>query len=321
MPVSFPGIPYVASNTGVPDLMKAINSGFETYYKPKASRAQIADLQAKSRKNETMAKLFDSLIGQDNGGGGGLNSNQFGAPGGNLKAAVLKAFTGIDPFLMSPQQTQQLHTEGAVHQAAQKKNIDTGASDVVRERLQNVVSMPKEYMGAFGSLSQTKDRLASQLGDKAASERLIQAALAERLLPEYAGAQLQSQGIRSTVPALEHQRQAIRQGWPNASNFISGNLPPELQKEVERRHNEAVKSVNRNREKFLSSGGKRDEESTSDREVGININEVAHRLGVNPSHIIEDAEFFKTDPENIISALQAGVKSEDEMRDWLKGIK
>jgi hypothetical protein len=62
------------------------------------------------------------------------------------------------------------------------------------------------------------------------------------------------------------------------------------------------------------SGG----ESTSDREVPININEEAHRIGVPAKDIMEDAIYFKTTPEMIIKALDAGCRTDDEVKDYIK---
>ena len=55
--------------------------------------------------------------------------------------------------------------------------------------------------------------------------------------------------------------------------------------------------------------------------MNVNINEEAHRLGVPAKDLMEDAEYFKTSPENIIAALDAGAKTDEEVMDYLKGIK
>jgi hypothetical protein len=263
---NIPGLPFklTAADMGGFDLGNALKSGFDTYskfqesrYQPQMLQAKIQALQGQAQKNALLGQLYSSLIGgQSNESPGSEGVSEGGSPFNNrdnLKAAVIKGLTGIDPYLMSPQQKQQMDIEKSGKIAGQKANITTGSSDVARESLQDIVSMPKEYLGPFGSLSLIKDRMAASKGDKSAKERLIQAAVAERLVPEYAGFQLMSQGQRATVPALEHQRSAIRQGWPSASHFITNNLTPELQKEAEKRHNQAVKEVNRIREKFLNS--------------------------------------------------------------------
>ncbi len=255
-PINFAGIAPQGS-PGLRDLVSALSKGMSVGVQPQMQEAQINELRGRAQKNLMMSKLLGSLMGE--GGqmpGGNMDGGEGGAPN-NLRAAMIKAFTGIDPYLMSPQQEQSLKIQGATRQAAQKSNLTTGSSDVIREYLQDKVSMPKSYMGLFGSVSMAKDRTLAQKGDKAAAERLIQAAVAERLVPEYVGAQLQSQGIKGTVPALQHQTSAIRQGWPKASHLVTENLPPELQKEVERRHNKIIGNVNKRRTGFLESGGKR----------------------------------------------------------------
>lgn len=239
----------------VSNALKDYQQAVLSKYSPELYKSQIQAREAASAKNMMISQLLQNMLGGGGGmalGGGGEGG---GMPGNNLQAAALKAFTGIDPYLMSPQQEQDLKISGAIQQAAQKKNIETGGSDISREYLQDKVSMPEEYMGAFGSIKMLRDRALAEKGDEEARERLIQAATAERLVPEYSGFQLMSQGQRATVPALAHQAEAIRQGWPHVSHFVTNNLTPELQKEVERRHNEIVKGVNRGREQFFKSGG------------------------------------------------------------------
>lgn len=329
MALNLPQMPFKLSpqDMGNFDLGKAINSGFKNYqeginskYRPQLMEAQINELKGRAQKNMMMSRLFESLMG---GGGnfgmgkGEETGEETGMGGGNnMKAAVLKAFTGIDPFLMSPQQTQELKIAGQTKAAAQKKNLDTGAYNVARESLQPQTSLPQEYVGNDGTFQVLKDLFSAKMGDKAARERLVQAGTANKFVPEYAGAQLGSMGQKTTVPALKHQQEVIQQGWPKFASFLMQHLPGDIQKESEARHNKGVKEINKQREAFYASGGKR---NTSDREMNININEQAHKLGVSPSHVIEDAEYFKTTPEIIISALQAGVKTEKEMLDWIQG--
>ena len=250
MALNLPQVPFkltpedMGMTSQTPDYIGALMRGVESYYKPQMMQAQIQELQGRAQKNAMMGKLFESLMG-----GGGIsgigssasNGSEAGGIGssGNMKAAILKAMTGIDPYLMSPQQEQEMKIATSNRQAANKANLTAGAPDIARETLQGVVSMPKEYTGAMGSAFMLQDRLAAERGDEAAKERLIQAAVAERLVPEYAGFQLQSQGQRATVEALKHQSEAIRQGWPSLSQKIVNNLNPELTKEAERRHNEA----------------------------------------------------------------------------------
>lgn len=278
MALNLPQVPFkltpedMGMTSQTPDYIGALMRGVESYYKPQMMQAQIQELQGRAQKNAMMGKLFESLMG-----GGGIsgigssasNGSEAGGIGssGNMKAAILKAMTGIDPYLMSPQQEQEMKIATSNRQAANKANLTAGAPDIARETLQGVVSMPKEYTGAMGSAFMLQDRLAAERGDEAAKERLIQAAVAERLVPEYAGFQLQSQGQRATVEALKHQSEAIRQGWPSLSQKIVNNLNPELTKEAERRHNEAVRGVNRGREQFFEAGGKRPEAPIANKDM------------------------------------------------------
>lgn len=313
MAFNIPGLPFklTAQDMGGVDLTKSILGGLHNYnqfeqarYAPEMMQAQVNKLKADAQKNMMLSQLFGSIMGGDSGPslGGGEGA------GGNLKAAVLKAFTGIDPYLMSPQQEQDLKIAGSLQQQAKKTNLNTGASDISREFLQNKVSMPERYMGTLGSYNMIRDRALAQKGDEAAKERLIQAAVSEKLVPEYSGFQLMSQGQKATVPALKHQQDAIRQGWPRASHLITNNLPPEIQKEAERRHNEIVRQVNKRREEFLSSGGRNTQQNN---DTSSDFSE---------QEINAEAKYFKTSPEIIRSAIAAGVKTEKELKDWIKGL-
>lgn len=277
--------------------LDTFSKGTQAAYLPSQLQTDIQQKQAASQKNMMMAQLLQSLMG-----GNGMASEQgitsdgesSGNLGGfnkNLNPAILKGILGIDPYLMSPQDTQKLKIAGELKTAANKNALTTGASDISREFLQDKVSMPQEYMGAFGSASMSKDMIAAKLGDNDAKERLIKAAVAERLVPEYSGFQLSSQGIKPTVSALQHQKEAIRQGWPLASHQITNNLPPELQKEAERRHNEIVKGVNKSREAFYNSGGKeRPNFSNQSKPKSISWSDIKHtaqKRGLSENEVID----------------------------------
>ena len=100
-----------------------------------------------------------------------------------------------------------------------------------------------------------------------------------------------SQGQKATVPALQHQQEAIRQGWPRASHIITNNLPPELQKEAERRHNEIVRQVNKGREDFLSSGGRKQVSASSPKMSKkfrwSDITHTAKQRGIDENEVID----------------------------------
>jgi hypothetical protein len=251
---------------GAVDLADALEKGFKNYKgfheavnSPELIKAQISDLQGKAQKNAMLGKLFQSLMGAEGIGddGGSQVDNGMGAGNSNdRRNAIIKATTGIDFNTRSPEALQALRTQGTTTSQANKANLTTGSNNVVREILQDKVSLPSQYLGPLGTYNMLKDRISAGQGDKAANERLIRAGVAYKLVPEYAGAQLGSQGQKSTVSSLAHQNSAIKQGWPNFGHFLSSNLSPQQQKETEKRHNEIVKNVNKQRESFLSSGGK-----------------------------------------------------------------
>ena len=262
MAFNIPGLPFklTSQDMGGVDLTKSILGGLHNYnqfeqarYAPEMMQAQVNKLKADAQKNMMLSQLFGSIMGGE--GGPSLGSGE--GSGGNLKAAVLKAFTGIDPYLMSPQQQQDLKIAGATRQLANKKNIETGGANVVRENLQDKVSLPKEYVDIGGHYNMLKDIALSKMGDKEAKERLVQAATANKLVPEYAAAQLAAIGQqRPGVATTQHQISAITQGWPKFAQKIIGNLPGDIQKEAENRHNKAVKDISQSRSEFYSGGGK-----------------------------------------------------------------
>lgn len=296
------------------DLGSAIKSGLGNYnlsqeakYKPQMMEAQINELKGRAQKNMMMGKLFESLMnGGGFGGQGGGAEGMGGEPssnqgdegasmggGGNLKAAVLKAFTGIDPFLQSPQQAQNMKIKGQTEAQANKTNLTLGSSNVVREYLQDKMEMPKEYLGGSASINIAKDALAARLGDKAAQARQIKAAVIHKLLPEYVGAQLGSQGIKTTVPALAHQEAAIKQGWGHIGKFATEHMTPEMHAEADRLHNKYVQEINKRREAFNKSGGKerpssqRKESSSAKKFSWSDISHTAKSRGITENDVID----------------------------------
>jgi len=297
MAVNIPGMPFklTAQDMGGFDLGKAISGGLQNYqqgikskYAPQMMEAQVNKLKADAQKNMMLSQLFGSIMGAE--GGPSLGGGQEGVgSGGNLKAAVLKAFTGIDPYLMSPQQEQDLKIAGATRQLANKKNIETGGANVVRENLQDKVSLPKEYVDIGGHYNMLKDIALSKMGDKEAKERLIQAATANKLVPEYAAAQLAAIGQqRPGVATTQHQISAITQGWPKFSQKIIGNLPGDIQKEAESRHNKAVKDISQTRSQFYSGGGKSSPKLSSGKKFKwSDITHTAKQRNISENEVID----------------------------------
>lgn len=254
-----PSTKLTAQDMGAPDYSKALREGFQTAYAPQMMQAQIEKMKADAIKNKMLGQLFSSVIGGGGGSMGGMGGETSGSDqGGGIgigKEELVRSLMGLNA--QSPAQKQAMDLQTSNARLGQKNAFQTGPANEARESLQSEVSMPKEYSGFGGSANMAADLLNYNLyKNKEAGDRLIKAAVAERLVPEYAGFQLTSQGIKATVPALEHQTNAIRQGWPLASHKVTNNLPPELQKEAERLHNEAVRNVNKTREEFNIRGGR-----------------------------------------------------------------
>lgn len=299
--------------------MEGFEKGTNLAYLPQQLQTDIQAKQAASQKNMIMAKLLQSLMG---GEGGGLDLG--GNPDqSNLKRATLKAFTGIDLNSRSPEQLQELKLRTDLKNAANKNNLATGAADISREFLQDKASMPEEYLGIAGNLAMAKDILSAKLGDKEAAERLIQAGVAEKLVPEYSGFQLQSQGQKATVHALEHQQKAIRQGWPLLSKTLVRALPSNIQKEIERRHNQAVKEVNKNREEFYKSGGKNrndfSNKSNSQSNPDFNSNSNSNSKTISWSDIEHTAQLRNMSENEVIDLL--AKKNGVSVDEFLKNVK
>lgn len=89
---------------------------------------------------------------------------------------------------------------------------------------------------------------------KETEENIIKAAVSWKMIPEVAALQLESQGVRSTVSALEHQKKALKQGWPVALDFVVNNLPAHIQKEVNKRHSELLTKLKEHKEQYFAKG-------------------------------------------------------------------
>ena len=251
---------------GMPNFAKSLQEGFKARYAPEMAQAQIQKARADAMKSQMLAKIFGSVLGapQMGGGEGDQSSGMQGGMGqgsnplGITPQALAKGLLHIDPYLQSPKQIADMKTQQQLETKAGKVNIDTGAANVAREYLQKNVSYPKEYMGAGGSLAMAKD-VADYSANKnpAAAKRLATAAASEMFVPEYAGFQLQSQGQKTTVPGMHHQQEGtIRRGRPYISNLLTNNLPREVQEMATQLHGKHAAEINRIRENFYSKGGR-----------------------------------------------------------------
>src|SRR5690606_16150289 len=130
-------------------------------------------------------------------------------------------------------------------------------ANVLRETTAKHIDQP--YKGSGANAALFSDRLAYNLAKdpkkkKAIGEKLIKAAVADKLKPEYALQQLLAQNTPATIPAIHEQIKAITQGWAEGLGLVVNNLPPELQEKAKERHDKAIEEINKARNKFIAQG-------------------------------------------------------------------
>jgi len=134
---------------------------------------------------------------------------------------------------------------------------NSSVSNVKRKTLADAIKQP--YIGQGSNKQLLSDRYNYEfekdpIKKKEIGERLIDAAVAMKLVPEYAGTQLNSQGINATVPALHHQTNAIKQGWAEALDVVVNNLPAELQEEAKKRHDDILDQTSNKTAQHVAKG-------------------------------------------------------------------
>ena len=138
-------------------------------------------------------------------------------------------------------------------QGAQTKVQSEQLSDIVRQQVAKYVDYP--YAGGGQSFVMGNDLFEySKNANPEIGERLINAAVMDKLAPEIAMMQINSQGGKPTVSAIEHQLKAIKQGWPKAHDITVNNLPHELQNEVEKRHQIILSKLSKDRQDYIARG-------------------------------------------------------------------
>lgn len=114
------------------------------------------------------------------------------------------------------------------------------------EKVYNKVKQP--YVGQGSNLQLIKDlreySTAKSPKEKARLfEKLKQAGLAYKTLPDKVFNQLSTQNITPTVVAQEHQTKAATQGWPEFGNSILNNLPTEIQASIDESYDKLMSKV------------------------------------------------------------------------------
>jgi len=172
---------------------------------------------------------------------GALTSLSFGGGGRNSPQSILTTDENGNQVVVSKPTTAQSTTQ-------QKSSL----SEIGRQTIANEAEMP--YVGSGSNAKLLEDRINYDKGNKEAGERLVKAAVAKMIAPEYAGFQLASQGIPATIPALKHQYETIQQGWPISTNLVLDNLPPELQKEAKKQHAKLLAKIKGAKELHAAKG-------------------------------------------------------------------
>lgn len=162
-------------------------------------------------------------------------------------------------LIIPKEKTEQLEGYGRkiTNLTTDKTAREQAQANEGRELLANSVSQPYVGVGSSFSLghdilmySLTKDKkLKESLGNK-----LITAAVADRLTSEVAVQQLKSQRIPATVDAIRSQKKAYTQGWADQLERVVNNLPPELQKKVKVEHDRLLAEISQKTQEFAKQG-------------------------------------------------------------------
>lgn len=134
------------------------------------------------------------------------------------------------------------------------------------------VEMPKEYLGKGGNQAlykdmekyeKTKDPKEKQIF----FERLRQAYLADKIMPEYAGYQLISFGTKDVQGAREAQERILTKGWPETIRFQTNRLPKEIIDSGNEEHDRVINDIVEERERLTDPKYKPKEQQQSGADV------------------------------------------------------
>ena len=117
----------------------------------------------------------------------------------------------------------------------------TQTANSAREYIADNVKNP--YGGNFSSSSMGYDLLRANLGDKEAKNRLIDAIVYSKTLPENALFQLQSQGAKGTVHAINAQKEALKVGMPVIQDWVNEHVPQSLLNEANEKYNNVIGDI------------------------------------------------------------------------------
>lgn len=137
--------------------------------------------------------------------------------------------------------------------AQQKLSLANEARQYVSENLE------QPYVGTGSNIDLISDRKnyiteRDPIKKKEIGDRLIKAAVAAKMAPEYASLQLNAQGVQPTVSSLKEQENSIKQGWAEGLRIAVNNLPQDLQKKVQLEHAKELQKLKDLRENYFSKG-------------------------------------------------------------------
>ncbi len=135
----------------------------------------------------------------------------------------------------------------------EKLSLANEARQYVSENLE------QPYIGTGSNISLGMDRYnynneKNPESKKAIGDRLVKAAVAAKMAPEYASLQLSAQGVQPTVSSLREQEKSIKQGWAEGLPTIVNNLPVDLQKRVQKEHAKELQKLKEIREQHFAKG-------------------------------------------------------------------
>ncbi len=237
---------------------------------PESERARIDKLKAPAQLSGETAQLFalrnslpegpdrqrvDQIITMKSQGSAGtnlsydpntgaINYSQGGSRSGPANQVVTDA-EGNQTVISKP-------TTPAIT-AQQKSSIANVARQYVAEHLE------QPYIGTGSNIELGMDRYnypleTNPVTKKAIGDRLVKAAVAAKMAPEYATLQLNAQGVQPTVSSLREQEKAIKQGWAEGIPLAVNNLPNELQQQANDLHAKELQKLKTVRDQYFAKG-------------------------------------------------------------------
>lgn len=325
------GINATESNTGLDqyrgDLMKAQANNLNRKPAITGETAQLFALRDNydpgSKEYEQISKIIE-LKGTPTSGtqlnidpSTGAVTFSSGGRGGAGPASFQTVDSNGNPVIVSK-------PSGASVNAQQSQ----GAASAAREAVEPIAQMP--YLGLGGSIGMAQDFYNYKHGSDEAGDRLAMAAAMDMFAPDIAFNQLTAMGQKNpTIPAIQHQLESIKQGWPNVTNKMVNNLPPELQKKAKEIHSMLMDTIGGARQQHAAEGYpiklkrsvSKEEPPKKLRAEGRAFKSMAEKIKSDEKERVWDVERakrFNVSPETILKARSEGVKSDSEMRNWLQ---